>query len=251
MQDFERRFIIPLARSRAWRSFCEIGASTGLCTDQLLKLPNISYTIIDPCFDADLALKYASDPRVIVQKTGSLDALPRLTDTYDCFVIDGDHNWFTVFNELSLIRQRGMLRRGGMIFLHDVGRPYGRRDMYYQPETIPPMYRQEYERKGIIEGRSQLADSGGDNCDYFNAVREGGSRNGVLTAIKDFLAEHPSDYHFCRVRLHSGLGILQFRSKQRSEDVSFILLQVKAGIYSFYGFVRRFVKRLLTSASGH
>jgi hypothetical protein len=30
-----------------------------------------------------------------------------------------------------------------MIFFHDVGRPYGRRDMYYQPETVPPEFRQE------------------------------------------------------------------------------------------------------------
>jgi hypothetical protein len=250
VQDFERRFIIPLARSRAWRSFCEVGASGGICTDHLLRVPDISYTIIDPCLDADLDRKYASDRRVTVQRSLSLDALPRLANTYDCFVIDGDHNWYTVFNELRLIHERRMLRPGGMIFLHDVDWPYGRRDMYYQPETIPPEYRHEYERKGMIRGRSELANSEGENSCYLNAVREGGLRNGVLTAIEDFLREHPSDYHFCRVGMHSGLGILQYRRKQPLEDLAFLLLQVKARMYSIYGFMRRSVKRVLTPAFG-
>jgi hypothetical protein len=245
MQKFVRHFIISLARKRSWTSFCEIGASTGLSTDELLGLPITAYTIIDPCFDADLALKYANDARVTVQKLNSLDALPDLAATYDGILIDGDHNWYTVFNELRLIKERGLLRPGGMIFFHDIEWPYGRRDMYYQPDTIPLEYRQEYERKGIIQGRSQLADSGGMNQELCNAVREGGSRNGVLTAIEDFHAEHPSDYQFCRVTLQAGLGILQYRRKRPSEDISFFLLRIKCGIYSLYGLVRRIGRRLL------
>lgn len=235
MQGFVRHFIIPLARKRGWKSFCEIGASKGVSTDELLKLPIASYTIIDPCFDADLGLKYAGDARVTVLKSNSLDALPNVTGTFDCILIDGDHNWYTVFNELRLIRERSLLRPGGMIFFHDVCWPYERRDMYYQPDTIPTEYLQKYERKGIIRGQSALADHGGSYPDVCNAVREGGPRNGVLTAIEDFVAERPSEYHFSRVKLGSGLGILQYRRKQRSEDTSFLLLRIKAGIYSLAG----------------
>lgn len=245
MQWFAPRFVIPLARKHAWMSFCEIGASTGTATDEMLSLPNISYTIIDPCFDADLARKYASDTRVTVHKGNSLDVIPKLEGTYDCILIDGDHNWYTVLNELRVIRQRGMLHRGGMIFFHDVGWPYGRRDMYYQPETIPSEYRQEYERKGIVRGRSQLVDSGGANEHLYNCVREGGPRNGVLTAIEDFIAEYPSDYSFSRVRYRFGLGILQFRRKQLSESISFNLLQIKAGLFSIYGLLRLSIGRIL------
>jgi len=168
----------------------------------------------------------------MVQKSNSLDALPNLAGTYDCILIDGDHNWYTVFNELRLIRQRSLLRPGGIIFLHDVGWPYGRRDMYYQPTTIPPEYRQEYECKGIIRGQNQLANLGGDNPRFCNAIHEGVSRNGVLTAIEDFVGEHPSEYHFCRVRLQWGLGILQYRRKGLSEDLSWLLLRVKADAYT-------------------
>jgi predicted O-methyltransferase YrrM len=234
MQKFIRHFVIPLAKNRGWKKLCEIGALTGQSTDEILKLPNISHTIIDPCFDADLALKYAGDARVMVQKGNSLDVLPRLTDTYDCLIIDGDHNWYTVMNELDQIRQRALLRPGGVIFFHDVEWPYARRDMYYQPETIPHEYRQEYERRGIIRGRSELADTGGTNSEYCNAVREGGPRNGVLQAIEDFIAKHPSDYRFCRVKLQRGLGILQYRQKRLSDDIRFLSIQFKAWLYSLY-----------------
>lgn len=244
MEKFVQHFIIPLARKHSWTSFCEIGASTGVSTDKILKLPIGSYLIIDPCFDADLALKYAADKRVTVLKRNSLDALPHLSGAYDCILIDGDHNWYTVFNELRLIKQGGLLRPGGMIFFHDVEWPNGRRDMYYQPETIPSEFRHEYQRKGILRGKSKLADQEGTNSTSYNATHEGGPRNGVLTAIEDFYAENRLSYNFCRVRLGSGLGILQYRIKQPSESFSFFAIQIKAGIYSIYGLVHR-LKRWL------
>jgi len=242
MHKFVRHFIMPLAMRRGWRSFCEIGASTGRSTDHLLRLPNISHKIIDPCLDANLLLKYLDDSRVTVLRGNSLDVLPKLTGICDCFIIDGDHNWYTVLNELRQINQRGLLRPGGMIFLHDVGWPYGRRDMYYQPHTIPSEYLQEYECKGII-GENQLAESGGANRHLFNAVHEGGARNGVLTAVEDFIAEHPSEYHFCRVRLQNGLGILQYRRKRSFEDIAFFLIRIKAAMYETYGLMRDLVFR--------
>ena len=234
MQELVRDWTVPLARRRGWKRFCEIGASLGLTSDEILKLPDISYTIVDPCFDADLALKYAGDPRVTVKKSNSLDALPNLDGAYDCILIDGDHNWYTVFNELRLIRERALLRRGGMIFFHDVDWPYGRRDMYYQPETIPPEYRLEYERKGIVRGQSQLVDTGGANGGLRNAVHEGGPGNGVLTAVEDFIAQDASEYHFCRIKQQYGLGILHLRSKRLSDDLSFFLLQTRVGTFHLY-----------------
>jgi len=220
MQKFVRHFILPLAVKHGWKNICEIGASTGLSSDEFLKLPGISYTILDPCLDADLVSKYSGDPRVVVHKKNSLDALPGLRGRFDCILIDGDQS---------------LLVPGGMIFFHDVGRPYGRRDMYYQPETIPPEYRLEYERKGIVRGKSQLADAAGSNRVHFNAVREGGPRNGVLTAIEDFVAAHPADYHFCRIKAQYGLGILQYRRKQFAEDFSFFRLRISAARHSLFG----------------
>jgi len=245
MQEFVRDWIVPLAEKHGWKRFCEIGASMGLSSDELLKLPNISYMIVDPCLDMDLALKFAGNARVTVKKGNSLDVLPTLTSTFDCILIDGDHNWYTVFNELRLIRDRALLPPGGMIFFHDVEWPYGRRDLYYQPDTIPPEYRWEYARKGMIRGQSQLEGSGGKNEHLDNAVHEGGPRNGVLTAIEDFITGCSSDYQLCTVRHEFGLTILQYRTWKKSEDLSFLLLRTKVGFYNLYWLVRSSLGRVV------
>jgi hypothetical protein len=230
VDQFVKDIIVPVAQKRGWKSFCEIGASEGVSTDQLLKLHGISHTIIDPGLDADLMAKYADDRRVTVIRDISLAALPKMKGPYDCFLIDGDHNWYTVFHELSLIRQFRLLRPGGMIFFHDVAWPYGRRDMYYQPETIPAPYRLASERKGILRGNSALADSGGMNPQFCNAISAGGPRNGVLTAIEDFLAQHPKEYWFCRIRFQdAGLGLLQSRSSDPAADPAFLPIRIAAG----------------------
>lgn len=239
MLKFAHHFILPLARKHRWTSFCEIGASRGRTADEMLALPSASFTIIDPCFDLDLVAKYSGDARVEVRKGTSLDILPLLLSAFDCILIDGDHNWYTVYHELALIRAHDLLKRGGMIFLHDVGWPYARRDLYYRPDTIPADFRLPYERKGIVRGRSQLVESQGQNCEYNNATKEGGERNGVLTAVEDFIAEHPRDYHFCIVHLQWGLGILQYRQQKFSEDTAFAAVRMKAGLYSLSGFARR------------
>ena len=43
-----------------------------------------------------------------------------------------------------------------VMILHDVAWPYGRRDLYYDPATIPEEFRQPYAQKGIAMGRSTL-----------------------------------------------------------------------------------------------
>src|SRR5208283_2369548 len=130
MRTFVRHYIVPLARRLSWRSFCEIGARDGTSANYFLRLPFTSYTVIDPCLDEDLQAKYAAEPRIRVLRSNSLDALAGGGSigpgaTFDCILIDGDHNWYPVFNELRLIHERALLRPGGYIFLHDVDWPYG------------------------------------------------------------------------------------------------------------------------------
>lgn len=252
MRTFVRHYIAPLARRCRWKSICEIGARTGTSTDILLRLPITSHTIVDPCIDDDLQAKYAGDSRVHVLRANSLDALApggRIHGTapFDCILIDGDHNWYTVFNELRLIREGSVLRPGGFVFLHDVDWPYGRRDLYYQPDTIPPEFRHPFAQKGIIRGQSALAESGGFNPTYMNALQEGGPRNGVLTAIEDFLALHQNEYRFFRIRYQWGLGVLQLRSVASSSDSAFRALQAKALIVSP---VSRLARRLKFALKG-
>jgi hypothetical protein len=233
LERFVYRFIAPTLRRSGWKSVCEIGASHGETTDELLKLPLAAYTIIDPCFDEDLAEKYRADRRVTVLRMNSLDALTppellRPAAPFDCLLIDGDHNWYTVFNELRLIHEHGLLRPGGFIFLHDVSWPYGRRDMYYQPDTVPAEFRHPHARRAIVEGQSQLGEANGNNSHLANAVEEGGPRNGVLTAVEDFLALHAKDYRFFPVKMEFGLGVLQLRAPGARALWPFLSLRIEA-----------------------
>jgi hypothetical protein len=173
-----------------------------------LKESGVSLSVIDPCLDADLCEKYGNDKRVAVHKGLSLEVIPRLSEKYDCILIDGDHNWYTVFNELRAIEERQLLRKGGTIFFHDVGWPYGRRDMYYQPGTIPKEYVHPHAKKGIIHGCCKLSSTDGIGGGLCNAETEGGEKNGVLTAIEDFLAERRNEYVLFCFKAEHGLGVL-------------------------------------------
>ena len=241
--ELVRQFTIPLARKERWRSFCEIGSRKGDSADVILGLPGVSsLTIIDPGLDSDLARRYSSDPRVTVHKAISLEALPVVKGPFDCILIDGDHNWYTVYNELRLIRERELLRTGGMIFLHDVSWPYGRRDMYYQPELIPAAYRHAYERKAVVAGKNELADRGDSDASLCSATHEGGRRNGVLTAIEDFTKEYNGEYYFWRVRRLHGMGMMRHRAM--SDGFSFMSLVGKALRYDSQAIFNRVAKYL-------
>ena len=120
----------------------------------------------------------------------SLEALPKLPAA-DAWVVDGDHNWFTVYNELTQIA--AACDRDGkpmLVFLHDVAWPCARRDFYYAPETIPADFRHPHDWDGGVsldwpgvQPHRGFRGAGG----FAVATHEGGPRNGVLTAIEDFI----------------------------------------------------------------
>ncbi len=144
------------------------------------------------------------------------------------YQIDGDHNWYTVYNELKTIEEKKLIRKGGTIFLHDVSWPYGRRDMYYNPQTIPSEFIHPYARKGILKGQSELSDSSeSQNEKYNNALHEGGSKNGVLTAVEDFLENYKDQYSFYYIDEQFGLGVL-LKSNNPLSNIEFIKLYARS-----------------------
>ena len=231
MHNFVRPFVYPLLKRRRWNRLCEIGSSLGEATELLRSLSDLRITTIDPCLDADLAEKFSGDTHIEVKKGLSLEVLPQLSDSFNCILIDGDHNWYTVYNELKIISQRGLLQKGGVIFFHDVEFPWARRDLYYQPDTIPAEYRQEIGYQAIIQGRNELAGDVGPFAGCAKAVFEGGERNGVLTAIEDFLKENRGKYLFFRITAGSGLGVMMYRGEFR-DFLSFLALACKGALFS-------------------
>ena len=107
----------------------------------------------------------------------------------DVAIIDGDHNYWTVSEELRLIGERAPGSELPLLLFHDVCWPHARRDDYFAPELIPEDYRQPIagngNGKGIFPGEPGLTEGG---VPYpKSAAREGGPRNGVLTAVEDFV----------------------------------------------------------------
>ena len=132
----------------------------------------------------------------------------------DAALIDGDHNWYTVYHELQLLAHVSANAGAPLpvLILHDVCWPYGRRDLYYAPEQIPEEYRQPYAQRGMIPGRKDLARAGGLNPSMYNAIDEGGPRNGVMTALDDFIAEHDEPLRLVVLPIYFGLAVVATRS---------------------------------------
>ncbi|MDP9071715.1 MAG: class I SAM-dependent methyltransferase [Actinomycetota bacterium] len=140
----------------------------------------------------------------------------------DAYVIDGDHNYATVLQELLAIDQvRAPGRPGALVFVHDIGWPCGRRDMYYSPKSLAPdvVHPFTYDH-GVTLGCSKAVKGGHRGEGRFAwAVEEGGRRNGVLTAVEDFLDER-DDLVFIKVPCIFGLGIIFPRSSRYAERMA-------------------------------
>jgi cephalosporin hydroxylase len=204
--------IAPVLHAAHARRVLEIGALRGETTDRMVDDlgPGAELHVIDPEPAFDPAEHERRFPgRYRFHRGLSLDVLPTL-GPIDAALIDGDHNWFTVYNELRLLAD-GARRHGTdlpVLVLHDVLWPYGRRDLYYAPERIPAEFRQPYARAGIRPGLRRLHPSWGLNPTLCNAEEEGGPRNGVMTALDDFIAEHPRAVRKLVLPIYFGLAIV-------------------------------------------
>ncbi|QMV40247.1 class I SAM-dependent methyltransferase [Cohnella cholangitidis] len=212
MHRFWDQVIKPIIISARPNIIVEIGSLSGKNTFKLLdycKACNAQTITIDPnpLFDLQ-SLKEKYGEAADVLQMFSLEALP-LIEKYDLLLIDGDHNWYTVYNELKLAER--MAERSGqfpIVMLHDTQWPYGRRDMYYYPESIPAEMRKLYAKRGMRRGRSKLLKSGGKNPQLYNAVYENGETNGVLTAVEDFMRESKFHLKYYQLFSNNGLGII-------------------------------------------
>jgi hypothetical protein len=201
----------PLIDAARPRRVVEIGALRGDTTLSLLESlgADAELHVIDPVPQFDPAEHETRFPgRYVFHQDLSLNVLPELGPC-DVALIDGDHNWFTVYNELRLLDDAALAAGvpAPLFVLHDVMWPYGRRDGYYAPENIPDEFRQPCAYRGLIRGSETLADEGGLNTHVCNALHEGGARNGVRTALDDFLAERQGRFRSVVLDLAIGLGI--------------------------------------------
>lgn len=212
MHPFFDEVIAPLLDAARARVVIEVGAERGHTTQRLLAWAAGSGATIhsidpEPRFDVARA-ELEHGERLRFHRARSLDVLGGI-EGVDAALLDGDHNWYTVISELRLLAAAAARREQPLplVVAHDAGWPYGRRDLYYDPAAVPAEHRHDAARAGIAPGRSRLG-SPGINHWLHNATHEGGPRNGVLTAIEDFTAEHPHPSELVVVEGWHGLAVL-------------------------------------------
>jgi cephalosporin hydroxylase len=212
--------IEPVLEATQPRRVIEIGALRGETTRLMLERlgADAELHVIDPAPEFDPAEHERAFPgRYIFHRDISHNVLPHLPPA-DVALIDGDHNWYTVYHELRMLSATA--REAGkplpVLVMHDVGWPYGRRDLYYAPERIPEEFRQPYDQRGMRPDREQLLPRGGGlNPTMNNAITEGGKRNGVMTALDDFTAEYDRPLRRVVLPIYFGLAIVAEEAQLR------------------------------------
>jgi hypothetical protein len=216
--------LLPCLQIVGARSVAEVGAFAGDLTRVLVDWASGSgarVLAIDPD-PQDALVELAGDaPTLELVRQTSLDALATIA-LPDVVIIDGDHNYWTVSEELRLIGARVPGADLPLVLFHDVCWPHGRRDDYFAPEQIPP------ERRYPVAG-----DSGGLAPSHAgvvagglpyprSAANEGGPRNGVLTAIEDFAGAR-DELRLVVVPAFFGFGALWHLHAPWSDELSRLL----------------------------
>jgi hypothetical protein len=211
--------IFPILDAAGVRTLVEIGAYKGGLTAVLLEWAEPAGALIvavDPSPEPELLDLAEEHEELRLEEATSFEAIPRI-DPPDAFVIDGDHNYYTVSEELKLIEQRSAGAAMPLLLFHDVCWPHARRDSYYAPERIPDEFRSTIvEGVGIVPGEPGTRYGGLPSM--YVQEREGGERNGVLTAVEDFLAGRP-DLELAILPMFFGLGVCWPRDGRYAESL--------------------------------
>ncbi len=217
MSEFSS-LIIPCLEHAGVTNIAEIGSEFGGMS-KLLAEHSAALGGTLTCIDPEPADGFAawargqSNVRHVAQP--SLDALSVDLGEVDAWFVDGDHNYYTVYHELVGID--AAQRAAGkplLAFMHDVSWPCARRDFYYAPDRVPPGWRHPHSydhgvrlgEDGVLPGRG-LRGMGS----FAVALQAGGERNGVLTAVEDFLKEADTEQRplfYVHVPAVLGLGII-------------------------------------------
>jgi len=216
MAEFSELILGSLELAEA-RHIVEIGAEFGGMSQLLADYATMaggSLTSIDPSPRPEFLAWVGQSDVVTHVAAPSLDVIDGLA-AVDAWVIDGDHNYYTVSHELQAI-DRVCARDGAplLAFLHDTSWPAGRRDMYYAPDRIPAEYLHAHTfGAGTLLDHVDLVPGQGfrGGTDWAMANRSGGPRNGVLTAVEDFIADKLATGRalaFAHIPAVFGLGVL-------------------------------------------
>ena len=214
MTPFWPLYIEPLLRTLAPKRILQIGAGDGELSGRLLEHCSRCRShldMVDPRAAEGLEQRLGG---ATIQRVQPWKA--PLNQPADLVLLDGEPNWWAVFSILSALR--GLASQGGrpfpVVLAHHVAWPYGRRDMYPNPDVVQETHPFAY--LGVDPDRADLVQDG-LNSRFAHANHQGGPRNGVLTALEDFAASAPLEVELWTLPLLSGLGILVPASRMTPE----------------------------------
>jgi hypothetical protein len=203
------------------RSVVEVGAYAGDLTRLLLQWAEgagARVWAIDPSPQDELVALDAQRDDLDLVRAASHEGL-RTIPPADAVIIDGDHNYFTVSQELRIVAERSDPLP--LLLFHDVCWPHGRRDDYFAPEEIPAEHRQPTSDGGCLFPGEPGISRGG--LPYRRpAAREGGPQNGVLTAVEDFVAEREG-VRLAVIPAFFGLGVVWELAAPWSADLAAVV----------------------------
>ena len=131
--------MLPCLDAAGARSVVEVGAFAGDLTRVLVDWAagaGARVGAVDPAPQDGLVALAGDHPELELIRETSLEALPRIP-LPDAVVIDGDHNFHTVREELRILGERAPGAELPLLLFHDVRWPHGRRDDYFDADAIP------------------------------------------------------------------------------------------------------------------
>ncbi|MDT3445671.1 MULTISPECIES: hypothetical protein [unclassified Pseudofrankia] len=209
-----REVWLPLLGAASVRSVTVLGAENGSTTGLVVELLRAGgggrLLIVDP--EPGRVPSAGRGLDIDVVRDHGAAGLDGHTPT-DAYLIDGDANYATVTATLAAVDDA--VHEFGrnsfpLVIVHDVGWPTGRRDQYRAPDRLTDADLQPHswdagvtlDTPDAVLGRGMRG--GGA---YAWALAEGGPRNGVRTAVEEFVAGHP-ELRFFTVAPVLGLGVV-------------------------------------------
>ena len=152
-------------------------------------------------------------------------------NNFDAIFINDDPNWYTVFNELNLIKKNYL--NFPLVFICHNKYPHKRRDSYINPDKIPNEYKHDCCRDLPVKYEENNKNKNAMIEDGFcHAIYKDTPKNGVLTAIEDFLNENLS-LNLLELNFLEGISLIYEDSFNTKEKIQKIFSEEKQFNYSY------------------
>jgi hypothetical protein len=215
-----REFFEIIFTHRTISTVVEVGVESGKASGLYTSLGASTVYCIEPHPTEEIRAGLAANEALHLIERPSPEALTDLPIA-DLYVLDGDHNYAVVRQELDWILTHAP---DTVVVLHDLLWPCARRDLYYEPSRLPAEAKHPASQDGATVWHDDLTPAGLVGLGaYTTAVHAGGERNGVLTAVEDAIAHSETNtdkrWRFALIPAVFGMGVLIRETSSAAADL--------------------------------